>query len=187
MCVIANSCPSATTTFSSQRLLISTQEMGASPHSADSARPAHERYDHLGWQVYEFTSGSAHTEMFSNSCAAVTHPENLTNNATQEPALRNSQRNLLTLHHRFHYQWCITFPALCILFLIEGRGGKKNVQTTYRKKPPIYSQPKIAANNGMYHSVVCDLLWSRIWLLYMVYVCVQLYLHMSKQYTLVLV
>lgn len=31
-------------------------------------------------------------------------------------------------------------------------GGKKTVQTTYRKKPSIYSQPKIAANNLMYHS-----------------------------------
>lgn len=30
---------------------------------------------------------------------------------------------------------------------------KKTVQTTYRKKQSIYRQPKIAANNLMYHSV----------------------------------
>lgn len=90
--------------------------------------------------------------MFPNTCAALTHPENLTNNATQEPALRNSQRNVLTWHHRFHYQWCITFPALCILFLIESVEGK-HVQTTHREKPSIYSEPKIVANNLMYHLV----------------------------------
>lgn len=82
--------------------------------------------------------------MFSNTCAAVPHPESLTNDVSQGPALRNSQRNVLTWHRWFHFQRCITFPAICILLLIEGRGTNcpGHIQG---KSLSLYSQLKMAA------------------------------------------
>lgn len=93
--------------------------------------------------------------MISNTCAAVAHPEDPSGSVSLEPAPWNSHGNLLTWHRGFHYQWRITFPALCVLFLKE-REEEQTVQTTCREKPSIYSQPKIAANNLMYHPLAAN-------------------------------
>ena len=135
--------------------------------AADSAQPAHRGYNHLCGRFWGSTSGSVHTKMISNTSA-----ENLTNSVTQEPARQNSQRNLLTWHHRFHYQWCIRFHALCILFLKQS-GEEKLCKHHTRKKPSIYGQPKIAANILMNHSAAANSVsvtcfGGRIWLLNMV-------------------
>lgn len=107
------------------------------------------RSSHLDRELYGFTSNSAHAEMFSTICAAVTHPENLTN-STQEPVLQTSERNLLTWHHRFHYQRCITFPALCILLLTEGWGGENCANNIQEKA--IYLQPTEDSSKQSYVS-----------------------------------
>lgn len=82
----------------------------------------------------------------------VTHPENLTSSVTQEPALQNSQGNVLTWHLWFYYQRRITFPALCISFLIESVEGKQG-SNDIQEKPTIYSHPKTVANSVMEHSL----------------------------------
>lgn len=64
----------------------------------------------------------------------------MTKDVTKEPVLQNPLRNLLTWHYRFLCKWCITFPALCTLFLKQSRW-----KTICREKPSICSQPKIAA------------------------------------------
>lgn len=124
------------------------------PPSADSAQPAPRGgYNHLGGRVYGSTSGSARTEMISNACAAVAHPESLTDNVTQKPVLQKEksvdlapQVPLSVAHH-----------ISCSLHFVTKRGYREKMYKQHTgKKPSIYSQPKIAANNLMYHSVAAN-------------------------------
>lgn len=77
--------------------------------------------------LWIFMRVSAHWDDLQYLCSCPTSWEP---NQQPKPVLQNSQRNLFTWHRRFHYEWWITFPALCILFLKEGTGIKhtNNIQ-----------------------------------------------------------